>query len=166
MLTSTFSHKELVHFAFNNIALASFGTVIASAMGPEQFTAFYLTAGVFSSFASQAFARVFPTLLIPSLGASGAVYGVVGATMLLYPNAPLAIILIPFVSFPISVLFPAMMAFDLIGLVRRWKGINHVAHLAGGLFGLAYVMWGKAVWTQLVQFQSARRAKKNAGRLN
>ncbi|KAJ2550141.1 hypothetical protein EV175_004178 [Coemansia sp. RSA 1933] len=130
MLTSTFSHKDLIHFAFNNYALISFGTIVANEMGAEQFTAFYLTAGVISSLASQIFAPLLPALMIPSLGASGAIYGVVGAAMLMFPDIQLSFIFLSAFPTSISTLFPALMAVDFIGIICGWKAINHVSHFA------------------------------------
>lgn len=52
MLTSSFSQKRLTHLAFNMMALDSFGPAVAAAMGPFQFAAFFVSAGLASSAAS------------------------------------------------------------------------------------------------------------------
>ncbi|KAJ2344906.1 hypothetical protein GGF43_005344, partial [Coemansia sp. RSA 2618] len=95
LLTSTFSHRDLWHFAFNTLALVSFGPHVADAMGAEHFAAFYLSAGVASSLASHLLAPLRAARILPSLGASGAVYGVVGAAMLMFPHTRIAIIFLP-----------------------------------------------------------------------
>ncbi|KAJ2244328.1 hypothetical protein GGH97_003231, partial [Coemansia sp. RSA 475] len=117
MLTSTFSHKDLWHLLFNSIALVSFGTSVANKMGAEHFTAFYLSAGVLSSLASHLLAPLRPALILPSLGASGAVYGVLGAMMMLFPHAQIAIIFLPFIPMSQSHAFPALLAYDFAGAV-------------------------------------------------
>ncbi|KAI9506074.1 hypothetical protein BX070DRAFT_182208, partial [Coemansia spiralis] len=146
MLTSTFSHREIWHFLFNNIALVSFGTGVANAIGAEQFSAFYLSAGVFSSLASHLLAPLRPALILPSLGASGAVYSVIGATMLLFPHTKIALIFLPFIPFTLTQAFPVLMAYDFAGAVLGWQTFNHIAHFAGGLYGLAYTQWGLELW--------------------
>ncbi|KAJ1962618.1 hypothetical protein GGI12_002545 [Dipsacomyces acuminosporus] len=160
MLTSTFSHREVWHFLFNSVALVSFGTSIANVMGVEQFTAFYLSAGVVSSLVSHVLAPLRPALILPSLGASGAVYAVVGATMSMYPNAKIALIFLPFIPLTISQAFPALMAYDLAGAVMGWQTFNHLAHLGGGLFGIAYAEWGADLWVRLTKAIEAQRAGK------
>ncbi|KAJ2656203.1 hypothetical protein IW148_005708 [Coemansia sp. RSA 1199] len=159
MLTSTFSHKDLWHLLFNSIALVSFGTSVANTMGAEHFTAFYLSAGVLSSLASHVLAPLRPALILPSLGASGAVYGVVGAMMMLFPHAQIAIIFLPFIPMSISHVFPALLAYDFAGAVLGWRTFGHVAHLAGGLYGLAYLEWGTEYWNRLVRFIDRHRRK-------
>ena len=52
MLTSNFSHSSLMHLTFNMTALSSFGPSVAAVMGPFQFAAFYVSAGLASSAAS------------------------------------------------------------------------------------------------------------------
>ncbi|KAJ2787824.1 hypothetical protein GGI15_000393 [Coemansia interrupta] len=158
MLTSTFSHREVWHLLFNSIALVSFGTTVADVMGAEQFTAFYLSAGVVSSLASHLLAPLRPALLLPSLGASGAVYSVIGATMMMFPRAKIALIFLPFLPFTISQGFPALMAYDFLGAALGWRTFNHVAHLGGGLYGIAYVEWCSSQWSRLVRFVEKRKA--------
>ncbi|KAJ1883864.1 hypothetical protein LPJ66_010891 [Kickxella alabastrina] len=160
LLTSTFSHRELFHFAFNTIALVSFGTSVADIMGVEHFTAFYLSAGVVSSLVSHLLMPLRPALMLPSLGASGAVYSVVGATMMMFPHAKIALIFLPFLPFTISQAFPALLAYDLAGAVLGWRSFNHVAHLAGGLYGIAYMEWGAKQWARLTLYIEERRAHK------
>ncbi|KAJ1869003.1 hypothetical protein LPJ55_005654 [Coemansia sp. RSA 990] len=150
MLTSSFSHSELWHFAFNSIALVSFGIPVANAMGAEQFTAFYLSAGVLSSLASHLLAPLRPALILPSLGASGAVYGVLGATMMMFPNSHVALIFLPFIPISISHAFTALLAYDFAGAVLGWKTFGHIAHLSGGLYGVGYLKYGTDYWKSLV----------------
>ncbi|KAJ2162135.1 hypothetical protein GGF46_000877 [Coemansia sp. RSA 552] len=160
MLTSTFSHREFWHLLFNTIGLVSFGAPVANAMGIEQFTAFYLSTGVMSSLISHLLAPLRPALILPSLGASGAVYGVVGATMMLYPDSKIALIFLPFLPVTISQAFPALLAYDLAGAVLGWGTFNHIAHLAGGLCGIGYLQWGAEQWAVLVQTIERHRRRK------
>ncbi|KAJ1843079.1 hypothetical protein IWW55_002653 [Coemansia sp. RSA 2706] len=130
-------------------------------MGAEHFTAFYLSAGVWSSLASHLLAPLRPALILPSLGASGAVYGVVGATMMMFPRAQIALIFLPFIPMTISQAFPALLAYDFVGAVLGWKTFNHIAHLGGGLYGIAYTEWGIEYWNKLVREIRRRRQEKS-----
>ncbi|KAJ2715790.1 hypothetical protein H4R19_001004 [Coemansia spiralis] len=157
LLTSTFSQREVMHLGFNMLALVSFGTSVADAMGVEHFTAFYLSAGVLSGLASHLLAPLRPALILPSLGASGAVYGVIAAAMMLFPDSQIALIFLPFMPFTISQGFPALMTYDLIGAVLGWRAFNHIAHFSGGLFGIAYLTWCTGVWRDTVLWITAAR---------
>lgn len=83
----------------------------------------------------------------PMLGASGAIYGVLVAFGLLYPNAKLALFLIP-VPIAAKIVIPALLALDLLSGVTGFSlfggGIAHFAHLGGALIGFLLVLfWRK-----------------------
>lgn len=94
-----FLHGSILHLAGNMLYLWIFGNNIEDAMGHTRFTLFYLVCGV-----AAALTMTFmdPTSTVPMVGASGAISGVLGAYMLLYPRArvtvviPLGIIFYPF----------------------------------------------------------------------
>lgn len=102
LLTSCFSHQEFFHFALNMVGLWSFGRVVHDHLGREQFLAMYLGVGIganmVSHVASLAVRHSRP--LLPSLGASGAIYGLVASTAVLYPNSSISLIFLPMI--PIS----------------------------------------------------------------
>jgi membrane associated rhomboid family serine protease len=104
LLTSCFSHQELWHFGLNMMALWSFGGVVHDYLGREQFLAFYLTTGMAASAVSHVFGlgmrRVRPVL--PSLGASGAIYGCLSATAVLHPDASVYVVFLPFLPIKIG----------------------------------------------------------------
>lgn len=85
------------------IGLYSFGLALHQEMGREQFVAMYLSAGIGASAFSQvlglALRRVRPVL--PSLGASGGLYGIVAACAYLNPNMAIGLIFFPFVAIPV-----------------------------------------------------------------
>ncbi|KAG0295498.1 Rho- GTP-binding protein RhoN [Linnemannia gamsii] len=154
LLTSMFSHQHFWHFGLNMFALHSFAVPLHDQMGREQFLAFYLTTGVTASLASHLFtvARVPWAKMIPSLGASGALFGCISSTAYMYPDASVYIIFLPFLPIKIPVALGAMMGLDLVGILKNWKMFDHYAHLAGSTFGLAYMYAGKdLVWTPLQQ---------------
>lgn len=59
-----------------------------------------------------------------------------------YPEASVGIIFLPFFSIPIKYAAATMMLVDVVGVLRAWKGFNHIAHLAGAIFGIGYWRWG------------------------
>ncbi|KAH8555756.1 hypothetical protein BGW37DRAFT_418484 [Umbelopsis sp. PMI_123] len=104
LLTSCFSHQEFWHFGLNMMALWSFGGLVHDYLGREQFMAFYLSTGMAASAVSHVFGlsmrRVRPVL--PSLGASGAIYGCLSATAMLYPDASVYVVFLPFLPIKIG----------------------------------------------------------------
>ena len=92
VLSSMFLHGGFMHLAGNMLYLWIFGNNIEDAMGHVRFVVFYLVCGVAAVF-SQALPD--PDSVIPMIGASGAISGVLGAYLLLYPHARVLVV-IPF----------------------------------------------------------------------
>ncbi|MFB2892494.1 rhomboid family intramembrane serine protease [Aerosakkonemataceae cyanobacterium BLCC-F50] len=84
LITSQFLHAGFAHLIGNMLFLWIFGNNVEEALGHVKFLIFYLTCGVLAGLAQWFFARESG---IPSLGASGAIAGVLGAYILKYPNA-------------------------------------------------------------------------------
>ena len=136
MLGSVFSHRSALHLGFNMLALNSFGTFLHEKMGREQFLAFYMSAGTASSLTSHLY-KSFSRNYTPSLGASGAIFGIVGASAH-FPELKVSLIFLPIHSIPISQALPAMIGIDALGLLRGWKSFDHAAHLGGTCFGYSF----------------------------
>ncbi|KAF9461537.1 hypothetical protein BDZ94DRAFT_1196100 [Collybia nuda] len=93
--------------------------------------------------------------ILPSLGASGAVYGAVTLTALAFPESQVALFIPP--SYPISIQWGVggLVLMDIVGILRGWRYLDHWAHLGGAAFGVAYYAYGPAFWRGLRQrFQS------------
>jgi membrane associated rhomboid family serine protease len=84
VLTSMFLHGGIMHLASNMLYLWIFGNNVEDAMGHTRFIAFYLLCGAAAA-AAQAIPN--PQSTVPMIGASGAISGVLGAYLLLYPHA-------------------------------------------------------------------------------
>ena len=136
ILYSMFLHGSLLHIGGNMLFLWIFGNNIEDRFGKPFFVLFYLLAGVVATFAQVALS---PGSVVPMIGASGAIAGVMGAYLVLYPNAPInSLILIP----PI-VLFRKIPAKWLLLL---WIGSQFIlspgsdvawmAHVGGFAFGI------------------------------
>jgi len=149
LFTSMFMHGGFLHIAGNLLFLWVFGNNIEDSMGRVKFTAFYLTAGLVAVY-SQAALDVDST--VPTIGASGAVAGVLGAYALLHPAARvLSLIIIIF--FVTLVEVPALLLLGIwfvlqfvpaLGQVATpeiggGEGIAYFAHVGGFIFGLATI---------------------------
>lgn len=102
-LTSLFLHGGWFHIIVNMWSLWIFGDNIEDRMGPLRFLVFYLLCGLAAGFLHLV---TNPNSAIPSLGASGAIAGVMGAYLVLYPFARI-VTLIPILIFPLFVEIPA-----------------------------------------------------------
>lgn len=146
MVLSTFSHHAVWHLGINMYVLWSFSRSIGHTFGQEQFLAFYLSAGVWSSYASYV-VKVLRFAPGVSLGASGAIMGVLGAFCVQHPDAQLAIVFLPFFTFSAGMGFKALLALESTGVVLGWRIFDHAAHLGGALAGASYMLYGqKHLW--------------------
>ncbi|KAI9594480.1 hypothetical protein BDF19DRAFT_444960 [Syncephalis fuscata] len=154
LLTACFSHREIWHFGFNMMALWSFGHAVLGWMSREEFTAFYLTAGTLASLGSHVLtARLKPLSVVsPSLGASGAIFGLFASCAWKYPDAQVHMIFLPMLPIKIGHGLAGLMALDLVGAVRGWQMFDHYAHLSGAISGLLYMQYGHSViWDGIQQ---------------
>jgi len=147
MITSMFSHYSFTHLLFNMVALWSLGGFIHQHIGRENFLALYFGTGVMASCSSHIFAAIMKHYN-GSLGASGALFGVVGPLYTFFPDLTLQM----FFVLPIecSTLIPCLAAFDAIGLTGIWSrllgfNLDHAAHLGGLLMGIlcSYTIFDK-----------------------
>jgi membrane associated rhomboid family serine protease len=133
LLTSMFMHGGWLHLGGNMLFLFIFGDNIEHAFGKVFYLLFYLGAGIVGSLAQIAAA---PDSLIPNLGASGAISGVLGAYLVLYPTNRVRVLVYYFV-----VAVPALV---MIGLWAALQFLNGFASIAetqqtGGVAYLAHV---------------------------
>jgi len=87
--------------------------------------------------------------VLPSLGASGAIYAAATMTALAFPESQLALFIPP--SYPINIQYGigGLMMIDAIGIMRGWRTFDHWAHLGGAAFGIAYYKFGPRIWHHL-----------------
>lgn len=131
--TSMFVHSGALHFFVNMYFLNNFMTPVGYSRlfegSPYHTLSFFLSTGVLSGFA-QHWATLIPTQkrAIPEIfircgGASGALFGVLGVFCMQYPTAGLGILFVP-VHFDAQYVLPAVMLFDLVGMVRGYSFVN------------------------------------------
>ena len=150
LFTSMFMHGGFMHLAGNMLFLWIFGDNIEDRLGHVKYLIFYLLCGVIASLAHVFTTGVFATsenaLLVPSLGASGAISGVLGGYILLHPKRRVTVILFRFLTdVPAYVAIGIWFAFQLIsglgmfGGGSQSGGVAYAAHVGGFLAGLVLI---------------------------
>ena len=150
LFTSMFMHGGIAHIAGNMLFLWIFGDNIEDRLGHIRYLVFYLVCGVIASlshvFATAAFATDQASLLVPSLGASGAISGVLGGYILLHPSRRVTVILFRFLTdVPAWVAIGIWFAFQLIsglgmlGGGSQTGGVAYAAHVGGFIAGLVLI---------------------------
>jgi membrane associated rhomboid family serine protease len=138
VVTSMFMHGGWFHLIGNLWFLVVFGDNVEDAMGSLRFVAFYLVCGL-AAVLAQTLSN--PASAIPMVGASGAIGGVMGAYALLYPRAPVHMLLF-FGFFFTTVVVPAW------GMLGYW----FLLQLLGGLPTLGGTGAGVAFWAHIGGF--------------
>ena len=133
VFTSMFMHGGFMHLAGNIVYLWVFGNSMESRMGSPIFAVFYQAAGVAAVFA-QAYTDPFST--IPMVGASGAVSGVLGAYLALYPTSRIDTLVI--VGLITSIRVPAYLFLGIWLLLQLFNGLGSLGPEFAGTGGVAY----------------------------
>lgn len=140
-VTYLFLHAGALHLLFNMFALWTFGRDVEAALGTRRFVAFYLLCGVGAGACAYAFYP--PPAVI--LGASGAIFGVMTAFAMLYPDRVLTLLV--FFVLPVQMKAKYMVlifaGIELVFVVSNPYGgvVAHCAHLGGALCGYIYMRW-------------------------
>jgi len=146
LFTSMFMHGSIMHIAGNMLFLWIFGDNIEDRLGHVRYVIYYLLCGVLASlahvFTTAAFAADQSSMIIPSLGASGAISGVMGGYILLHPTRRVTVILFRFITdVPAYVAIGIWFAFQLIyGIFGSQQGgVAYAAHVGGFIAGLVLI---------------------------
>jgi len=150
LIVSMFMHGGIAHIAGNMLFLWIFGDNVEHRIGHLRYLIFYLVCGVLASlahvFVTAALATDVGSMLIPSLGASGAISGVLGGYIVLYPTRRVTVFLFRFLTqVPAYVAIGIWFAFQLIsglgmlGGGSQQGGVAYAAHVGGFVAGLVLV---------------------------
>lgn len=141
LLTSMFMHGSLMHLFGNMLYLWIFGDNLEHRLGHLRYAVFYTVCGLIASLS-----HVFMNMdsYIPSLGASGAISGVLGGYMLLYPRRRVRVIMLRMLTeVPAFVALGMWILFQVIeGYVNRGAeggGVAYAAHIGGFIAGLVLI---------------------------
>ncbi len=130
---SHFAHGDGGHLFLNMLALFFFGPGVERALGPLAFLLIYAASGAVGTFAIFVFRRKNPKH--SALGASGAIAGVLFASVVITPTASIFLLIVP-VPIPAPVFAVLYLVFSSLKMGGR-DGVAHEAHLGGALAGLA-----------------------------
>jgi membrane associated rhomboid family serine protease len=136
LFTSMFMHGGWMHLLGNMLFLWVFGNNIEDSMGHLRFLVFYLVCGLAATFTHIYFS---PASNLPMVGASGAISGIMGAYILLYPGARVRTYFPPFFLFRIRAFFFLLLWF----VLQLWEGLSMEPTAEEG---------GVAVWAHIGGF--------------
>jgi membrane associated rhomboid family serine protease len=141
LFTSLFLHADIFHIGGNMLYLYIFGDNIEDAFGHFRFLLFYFFCGLVADFAHILSVVSTAGLLIPTLGASGAISGVMGAYILLYPRARIETLVFAIIITVVSIPAVFFLGFwFILQLLYTWLGIGgnvaYWAHIGGFVAGM------------------------------
>jgi membrane associated rhomboid family serine protease len=135
LMTSMFLHGGWMHLIGNMMYLWIFGNNIEDVMGHTKFVVFYALCGVLAALSH---AAIDSGSTVPMVGASGAISGVLGAYLLLYPRARV-LVLIPFGFFSQMIYVPAGIVLGLWFLMQLFSGGMSIGNQGGGVAFFAHI---------------------------
>jgi membrane associated rhomboid family serine protease len=131
LFTSMFMHGGWLHLGGNMLYLWIFGDNVEDRFGHAKFLIFYLLCGLAATFAQLAFST---SSGVPNLGASGAIAGVLGAYILLFPQGRVRVL-----QGQQVIQMPALMVIGLWIVIQLFSGVGSIAAAAGDTGGVAYM---------------------------
>lgn len=140
ILTSMFMHASWGHIIGNMVYLWIFGDQIEDRLGHTRFLIFYLLAGIGASLAQ---VLGDPNSVIPCLGASGAIAGVLGAYLILYPRNQVRVLVFRnIIVLPASLVLGMWVVMQLLGQIGTANagapGVAYLAHIGGFAVGFLF----------------------------
>src|SRR5580704_13831438 len=138
LFTYMFLHGSIEHILLNMLTLWMFGMTIEQDWGTRRFLKYYFLCGIGAGICAVAVREILGVnLSVPTLGASGAIFGLLLAFGVLYPNQ----IVLFFFIFPMKAKYMVMIygAIAFLGALNVNSGVSNVAHLGGMAVGYAYL---------------------------
>ncbi|MFN8116899.1 MAG: rhomboid family intramembrane serine protease [Bacteroidia bacterium] len=136
-ITYMFMHADISHIFLNMLAVYMFGSILESMWGPKRFLNFYLLCGLGAA-ALQLAISAFHNEYTVLLGASGAVFGLLVAFAMMFPNTELQLYFI--IPVKAKYLVTAYAAFELYNGFFTNDNIAHFAHLGGLVMGIIIML--------------------------
>jgi membrane associated rhomboid family serine protease len=142
LLSSMFMHGGWMHILGNMLYLWIFGDQIEDVLGHFKFLAFYLLCGLAAAFAQIGY---HPDSVIPTLGASGVIAGVLGAYLIKYPTNRVRVLVLRFIThMPAAVVLGFWIVLQVFSQVSttaaRGGGVAYMAHIGGFLAGAVLIL--------------------------
>ncbi len=163
-LTYLFLHADLWHLLINMLVLWMFGCDLERQWGKNKFLSYYLLCGIGAAFINVLVKMLgFGSAVIPTVGASGAIYGLLAAWAVLWPDRQIWLIPFP-VQLPIRIYVAIMAAIAFYGsLGSMGDNVSHVCHLGGMLVGYIYLRRGSFLYkfrNRVTDWQRDRQRKR------
>ena len=138
IVTYAFLHGNFMHIAFNMLGLVIFGSELERIWGSGAFLRYYFVS-VISAALTQLVFSVFTNSDVPTIGASGGVFGLLLAFAVIFPNRYIFLLFppIPLRARTFAIVYAAIEL--LLGVTQTMEGVAHFAHLGGMLGGYLYL---------------------------
>lgn len=138
------STDSIFHFFFNMLALWMFGTALEERWGPRRFMACYALFGIGSGLFSLVYLAGPVARFVPIIGASGAIYGILTAYAVYFPNREILLFFIVPVRAWVMVAGFAVLSL-LLAVSEPGGAVAHIIHLGGIVIAFAYLKTGPAI---------------------
>ncbi|MES2402984.1 MAG: rhomboid family intramembrane serine protease [Pseudomonadota bacterium] len=141
VVTYAFLHGNWMHIFFNMFALWMFGGPIEHLLGAKHYTFYYFFCAVTAAVAHMLVAQYFTQGFYPTLGASGAIFGLLVAFGVMYPRLKMFLIFLP-IPMPAWVFVIGYILLELfLGVTGTQEGVAHFAHLGGAIGGFLLLQY-------------------------
>ena len=141
VFTAMFMHAGWLHLGGNMLYLWIFGDNVEDRLGHAKFLIFYLLCGIVATYAQ---VLVNPNSNVENLGASGAIAGVLGAYLIMFPGGRVQVMMgrgvIPMPAIVVIGFWAVLQLFSSFGAVSNEGGVAYMAHVGGFVAGLVLVM--------------------------
>ncbi|WP_280152565.1 rhomboid family intramembrane serine protease [Piscinibacter sp. XHJ-5] len=152
VVTYAFLHGDLLHLLFNMFALWTFGSELERLWGEQRYIRFY-AASVLAAALSQLVVTTLSGSPLPTVGASGGIYGLLLGFGMMFPNRQIMLLIPPIpMKAKVYVLIFGLLELYL-GATRTMDGVAHFAHLGGMLGAFLMIRY----WRGLPPFRGGRR---------
>jgi membrane associated rhomboid family serine protease len=150
LLTYQFMHGGFSHILFNMFALWMFGMEIENEWGSKKFLIYYLLCGVGAGLFHLLLSPILGLALAPTIGASGAIFGVMIAFALMFPDRYIYLYL--FIPIKAKYLIVILVALEFFMVDSASSSVAHLAHLGGAIFGFIYIMFDNGIDISLKRY--------------
>lgn len=141
LVSYAFLHGGWEHLFFNMLALYMFGGVIERTLGAREFLLYYVVCLLVAALAQLLVIRFFTGGFYPTVGASGAIFGLLLAFGMMYPHQRI-MLLIPPIPMPAWLFVTGYVVVELVlGVTGTQSGVAHFAHLGGALAGFLMIQY-------------------------
>jgi membrane associated rhomboid family serine protease len=153
-VTYLFLHGDLMHILFNMLGIWMFGVELERRWGTRFFLQYYAVTGLGAAATVIAvgllpFAATASTYIATTIGASGALYGLLMAYAIYYPDRPILL----FMIFPVPAKYFVMIIGAIAFLSGPGGGVSNSAHLGGLIFGYLYLRSGRGGMTAEIKYR-------------